>query len=552
MNGTVNFDGESVQKLSKVMKDGGVSGDGIVDYEEGQSLSDTDKNDLVIEENKNDSRREDVKIQENRSNRQNVEKERDQLQDKRSKSYDDVTEKNANVFDKQLLEIPTELDSNGNEIVVFDEVMVAEGSKRWEKTLCGYFVGYGMSVNELRYNLRKMWSRYGFKDIIDFKNGDYFMKFNSEEGLEFIVNNGPWMVKNKPLIVQKWDINGISALASRVGRPLVMDNVTASMCKMGIGRVGFARVLVEVNANKPLPDEIKIVYKNGSKEEICRKTVKVLYDWKPPCRDNYCVFGHFTRQCGRNKDGVRTEESRQNDTEEKRKMGNLSKDSNDGNADSEGFIPVQKRKNGDDAGKINNPYYKHNTQHPRFVNQKNNVNGKANVQYEFQPKKNVSNETLEPVIPKEATLNNTSGSQKSADENDLNKIQNMKSNEKGEKSVDQRKDQMINKGEEVECGKCCKNKEVEDVYNDDTGMGECMAKDVLETHIKAKSLNKIGDRIFETWDWYSNMNFCDKGCRIMVGIDRRWLWKDLQVQKRIVGDSAWIMMGDMNVYHGSK
>nr|GEY23219.1 hypothetical protein [Tanacetum cinerariifolium] len=191
--------------LSKVIKDDGVSGDGIVDCEE-------DKNDHVIEENKNDNRMEDVKIQENSSNRQNVEKERDY---------------------------------NGNEIVVFDEVIVVEG----------------------------------------------------------------------------------------------------------------------------------------------------------------------------NVEGIRTEESRQNDTEEKRKIGILSKDSNDGKADSKGFILVQKRKN----------------------------------------------------------------------------------------------DQMINKWEEVECGKCCKNKEVEDVYNDDTGMGECMAKDVLETHIKAKSLNKIGDRIFGTWD------------------------------------CAWKMMGDMNV-----
>ncbi|GKE80812.1 hypothetical protein Tco_1550812 [Tanacetum coccineum] len=31
---------------------------------------------------------------------------------------------------------------NGNEVDVFDEVLVAEGSKRWEMTVYGYFVGY--------------------------------------------------------------------------------------------------------------------------------------------------------------------------------------------------------------------------------------------------------------------------------------------------------------------------------------------------------------------------------------------------------------------------
>ncbi|GJY99384.1 zinc knuckle CX2CX4HX4C containing protein [Tanacetum coccineum] len=126
---------------------------------------------------------------------------------KNSRSFAGVTGNNFMVFYKKLKEIPTELDENGNEFVVFDEILVAEGSKKWEKTLCGYFVGYRMSVNELRYNLRRMWGRHGFKDIVDYNNGIYFMKFHSETGLDFIVNNGPWMVKNKPLIVQQWDIN---------------------------------------------------------------------------------------------------------------------------------------------------------------------------------------------------------------------------------------------------------------------------------------------------------------------------------------------------------
>ncbi|GKE79085.1 zinc knuckle CX2CX4HX4C containing protein, partial [Tanacetum coccineum] len=101
----------------------------------------------------------------------------------------------------RLVVIPTEMDGNGSEVVIFDEVMVAEGSKRWDKTLCGYFFGYIMLVNELRYNLRRMWSRHGFKEIIDFNNRIYFIKFHSNEGLEYVVNNGPWMMSNKSLIV---------------------------------------------------------------------------------------------------------------------------------------------------------------------------------------------------------------------------------------------------------------------------------------------------------------------------------------------------------------
>ncbi|GJY88413.1 RNA-directed DNA polymerase, eukaryota, reverse transcriptase zinc-binding domain protein [Tanacetum coccineum] len=107
--------------------------------------------------------------------------------------------------DRNLECIPTEIDENGIKVVVFDDVMLAEGSKRWHLTLCGFFVGYKMSINELRYNLRRMWSRYGF--IIDYNNGVFFMKFPYEEGLNQVVNSVLWMVNRKPLEVQKWSID---------------------------------------------------------------------------------------------------------------------------------------------------------------------------------------------------------------------------------------------------------------------------------------------------------------------------------------------------------
>nr|GFA57056.1 zinc knuckle CX2CX4HX4C [Tanacetum cinerariifolium] len=66
-----------------------------------------------------------------------------------------------------------------------------KGSKNWELTLCGYFMGYKMIINELRSNLRIMWGRYGFKDIVDYNNGVFFMKFRHEEGLNQVVNSGP-------------------------------------------------------------------------------------------------------------------------------------------------------------------------------------------------------------------------------------------------------------------------------------------------------------------------------------------------------------------------
>ncbi|GKD26671.1 RNA-directed DNA polymerase, eukaryota, reverse transcriptase zinc-binding domain protein, partial [Tanacetum coccineum] len=110
------------------------------------------------------------------------------------------------------------------------------------------------------------------------------------------------MVKGKPLVMQKWDpsvriekidpckipiwarlvnvhleawsLRGISTLASRLGEPIMTDSMTASMCHKGNGRPGYARVLVEIDAAKGLPDKIEIAYKDSMNMTIMTKHVK--------------------------------------------------------------------------------------------------------------------------------------------------------------------------------------------------------------------------------------------------------------------------------------
>nr|GEZ36747.1 zinc knuckle CX2CX4HX4C [Tanacetum cinerariifolium] len=108
-------------------------------------------------------------------------------------------------------------------------------SMRWNLTLCGQFVGCNMTASELRY------------------------KF--EENVE-------------------------------IGRPLIMDSMTAQMCHKGIGRFGYARVLVEVKANKELTKQIKIHYRNALNEKNYSKFVQVQYAWKQVRCEKCRVFGH--------------------------------------------------------------------------------------------------------------------------------------------------------------------------------------------------------------------------------------------------------------------
>ncbi|GKC05519.1 putative receptor-like protein kinase [Tanacetum coccineum] len=253
---------------------------------------------------------------------------------------------------------------DGNEFVVFDEELINKGSNKWKLTVYGQFVGCYMSENALRYHLRRMWSKYGFVDVqVDATGGCYF-KFKNEEDMEKVIEQGPWIVNHKPLFVQKWDPSiglskkeettiplwakmknipleawtkdGISALASSLGKPLRMDNITAQACVAGRGRAEFARVLVEFEVKKGFKEHIDIQYKNKENVVIGTKKVDVEYQWKPDICSHCMVFGHNKKVC----------KTLGNANEEKgNNVGN--KDETRGpNIVDDGFVEVKNRKMG--------------------------------------------------------------------------------------------------------------------------------------------------------------------------------------------------------------
>ncbi|GJT92144.1 zinc knuckle CX2CX4HX4C containing protein [Tanacetum coccineum] len=132
-----------------------------------------------------------------------------------------------------------------------------------------------------------------------------------EEGIDkwsmtvCVIENGPWMVENKPLFVRKWEpglcmskpdtsklplwvkiydipleawnVEGISRIASRIGVPIIMDKITTLICEKPYGRASYARVLVEVDVAKGLVDSVEIWYKGLGKSMI----LNVEYGWRP-------------------------------------------------------------------------------------------------------------------------------------------------------------------------------------------------------------------------------------------------------------------------------
>ncbi|GJX57386.1 hypothetical protein Tco_0287283 [Tanacetum coccineum] len=264
------------------------------------------------------------------------------------KSFVEAIRQNLLECDKALECIPTEIDENGVEVVVFDDVMMAEGCKR-------------------------------FKDIVDFNNGVFFMKFHHEDGLNQAVNS----VKLCNVLLEAWTVKGISALASRLGKPLVMDSVTANKCKQGIGMVRYDRVIIEVSAKKTLANDVEIVYKNTEGMVQCRKNVKVKYDWKPPMCSECGVFGHTSSRCYKNVANIHTNtkalqenvKGKVNAVNNDQIKPNVQKEKNGGQTkdSDEGFVEVKRKKNIDIDNKVKRQNFRANPQVSKVGNNSKTV-----------------------------------------------------------------------------------------------------------------------------------------------------------------------------------
>ncbi|GJZ84344.1 RNA-directed DNA polymerase, eukaryota, reverse transcriptase zinc-binding domain protein [Tanacetum coccineum] len=108
------------------------------------------------------------------------------------KSYVEKLLNNKETVDNKLCHIPTVINESGQEFVIFDEELVKEGSKKWELSACGYFVGYRMSMQELSYHLYRMWGKFGLKHILNNGNGIFAFKFNNAQGLQAVIESGPY------------------------------------------------------------------------------------------------------------------------------------------------------------------------------------------------------------------------------------------------------------------------------------------------------------------------------------------------------------------------
>ncbi|GJY11931.1 hypothetical protein Tco_0381240 [Tanacetum coccineum] len=119
-------------------------------------------------------------------------------------------------------------------------------------------------------------------------------KFASTQGLEDVLENLPYMIRNVPNVLKKWSSDVSLAKEDLTKGPalLMLDSYTSSMCIESWGRGSFARALTELDDTCGLKDMLVVAIPKSEGLGYTIETIRIEYEWKPPRCDKCKIFGN--------------------------------------------------------------------------------------------------------------------------------------------------------------------------------------------------------------------------------------------------------------------
>ncbi|KAL0439815.1 UNVERIFIED_CONTAM: hypothetical protein Slati_2464500 [Sesamum latifolium] len=81
--------------------------------------------------------------------------------------------------------------------------MVAHGSRRWQSTAVGYFLGRRPYFPQLEAFARANCK--GLQQVLATANGFYFFQFKTLAFMEEVIEEGPWLFQGHPVVLQPWE-----------------------------------------------------------------------------------------------------------------------------------------------------------------------------------------------------------------------------------------------------------------------------------------------------------------------------------------------------------
>ena len=80
----------------------------------------------------------------------------------------------------------------------------------WHRCLVGFFPGFKLPYSAMNSIAHRIWKRFGLEDVTSLANGFTMFRFKTEDELQKVIENGPWMFGGKAIIFR----NGILGLSS--------------------------------------------------------------------------------------------------------------------------------------------------------------------------------------------------------------------------------------------------------------------------------------------------------------------------------------------------
>ncbi|GKA56294.1 kinase-like domain, phloem protein 2-like protein, partial [Tanacetum coccineum] len=167
---------------------------------------------------------------------------------------------------------------NGIDVVVpVDSIRAI--SERFANTTYGFFLGKKVAYPVVANYVRNTWD---------------------ENLLKEDVSTVPVWVKLHGVPITAFSEDGLNAIATKLGTPLMLDSYTSDMCMQSWGRSSYARVMIELRADVELKDNIVVAMPKITREGHYTCNIRVEYEWKPPRCSSCKVFGYIHEKCPKN------------------------------------------------------------------------------------------------------------------------------------------------------------------------------------------------------------------------------------------------------------
>ncbi|XVF68897.1 hypothetical protein PTKIN_Ptkin11bG0037900 [Pterospermum kingtungense] len=204
-------------------------------------------------------------------------------------------------------------DHNGKRLVAPPVDVCDRGASMWRNTLVAQFIGRAPNFSYFQKLSCLLWGE--SVEIFPACNGLFLIQFLNAKERDKVLEEGPRHIQNQPIILHKWEKGleglafdmlkipvwihlgnvplelfnqeGLSYISSAIEDPLYMDRITANH-----KRFAYAKVCVEVEAERANPDQIEVLMPDGKLVVVTMET-PWLHAKCSLCK----VFGHTERFC---------------------------------------------------------------------------------------------------------------------------------------------------------------------------------------------------------------------------------------------------------------